>query len=136
MFTDCSVITNDIDSSRIADFHSDAAISESWVAFPTVDWVVTNPPFNAALPILKAAQAHARFGVVFLLRLSFVEPTKTREQFLANNPPQRQIILPRWSYKQNNSTDSVTTAWFVWTKTHRAIEIVPLLEKKTLIYMP
>ena len=131
MLPDCSVITNDIDEVRSADFHLDAANPESWSAFPQVDWVVTNPPFNAAMPILKAAHAHAKFGVIFLLRLSFMEPTKEREQFLSETPPNRQIILPRWSYKQNGSTDCVTTAWFVWTKIHRAIEIVPTHEKST-----
>lgn len=129
MLLGCSVTTNDIDGSREADFHLDASIPESWGAFPQADWVVTNPPFNAAMPILKAAHTHAKFGVVFLLRLSFMEPTKEREGFLFDTPPQRQIILPRWSYKQNGSTDSVTTAWFVWAKTHRPIEIVPQSEK-------
>lgn len=129
MFPDCSVSTNDIDPDRIADFHLDAAAVDSWQQFPKVDWVVTNPPFNAAMPILRMAHAHARFGVVMLLRLSFMEPTKEREGFLSTAPPQRQIILPRWSYKQNGSTDSVTTAWFVWQKSQLPIEIVPTSEK-------
>lgn len=87
MLSDCEVATNDIDPQRAADFHLDAAKTDSWKEFPEVDWVVTNPPFNLAMPILKAAHAHAKFGVVFLLRLSFMEPTKEREQFLSETPP-------------------------------------------------
>ncbi len=125
----CTVLTNDIDPSRTADFHSDATLAESWLKFPKVDWVVTNPPFNCAMPILKLAHQHARYGVIMLLRLSFMEPTKARGPWLTVTPPQRQIILPRWSYKQNGSTDSVTTAWFIWNKQQPAIEIVSLEEK-------
>lgn len=128
--TGCDMVSNDIDPNRLADFHLDATISESWGRFPAVDWVVTNPPFNCAMPILRLAHQHARFGVVFLLRLSFMEPTKERGPWLASNPPNRQIILPRWSYKQNGATDSVTTAWFVWHRNNRAIEVVGLDEKE------
>jgi hypothetical protein len=97
-----------------------------------VDWVVTNPPFNAAMAILRLAFHHATCGVVMLLRLSFMEPTKERGEWLSQHPPTRQIILPRWSYKQNRSTDSVTTAWFGWIKPAHPIEIVPLIEKENI----
>jgi len=130
MLVDCKVVSNDIDPDRQADFHLDATRTEAWERFPKVDWVITNPPFNSAMTILKLAHRHARFGVIFLLRLSFMEPTKERESWLSQNPPARQIILPRWSYKQNGSTDSVTTAWFVWNKNHQPIEIVSLAEKE------
>ena len=129
MLPDLDVTTNDIDQNREADFHLDATLADSWKSFPRVDWVVTNPPFNAAMPMLRLAFNHAAFGVVFLLRLSFMEPTREREAWLYEHPPNRQIILPRWSYKQNGSTDSVTTAWFAWVKAANPIEIVPLNEK-------
>lgn len=130
-----NIFTNDIDPERSADFHLDAALAESWSSFPTVDWVITNPPFNQAYEILCQAHEHARCGVVLLLRLSFLEPTRERSAWLAATPPGRQIILPRWSYKQNGSSDSVTTAWMVWGKGQAGctvplpIEIVPWEEK-------
>ena len=130
MFPDCKLVTNDIDPERAADFHHDAGGEALWNEAPKTDWVVTNPPFNAAMPILRRAIDHARVGVVFLLRLSFMEPTRERGPFLSATPPHRQIILPRWSYKQNGQTDCVTTAWFVWMKSPAPIEIVPLEEKE------
>lgn len=129
----CDVYTNDVDPMRAADFHMDASQAPNWQNFPVVDWVVTNPPFNKAFPILKNALKHARFGVVMLLRISFLEPTEERTEFLSDAPPQQQIVLPRWSYKQNGATDSVTTAWYVWRKAHRAVEIVGRAEKEELL---
>ena len=134
VFSDCHVFTNDIDTQRIADCYQDATKAEAWRHFPTADWAVTNPPFNSALPILQHAREHALIGVVMLLRLSFLEPTELRSTWLATNPPDKQIVLPRWSYKQNGSTDSVTTGWYVWLRNNAVrfelpIEIVPLEEK-------
>lgn len=86
-----TVITNDVNPERVADFHLDATQAESWAQFPEVDWVVTNPPFNGAMQILKHAHAKARFGVVMLLRISFLEPTKERGPWLVNAPPQSTI---------------------------------------------
>lgn len=129
-FSDCRVLTNDIDSNRPADFHLDAADPKSWKTFGQVDWVVTNPPFNRAIEILELAHIAARRGVVMLLRLSFLEPTMRREIFLSQTSPDMEFILPRWSYKQNGKTDSVTTASFVWNKNdvHPKIQIVPRIE--------
>lgn len=93
MLPDCSVVTNDIDPNRSADFHLDAAKPESWSQFPAVDWVVTNPTFNAALPILRSAVLHAKFGVIFLLRISFMEPTLERQDFLRITPPRKANCL-------------------------------------------
>lgn len=134
-FKDCILATNDVDHNRQADFHLDARLAASWSQFLPADWVVTNPPFNAALEILKHAEHHAAVGVVMLLRLSFLEPTEARTEWLSNHPPLQQMVLPRWSYKGNGSTDSVTTAWFVWVRDRarlidaRPIIIVPLKEK-------
>ncbi len=90
----CQVITNDIDTNRLADFHLDATAADSWQKFPACDWVVTNPPFNCAMPILKLAHEHARFGVVMLLRLSFLEPTILRGPWLASTPPIGKSCFP------------------------------------------
>lgn len=111
---DCQTSSNDINRERTANFHRDASLIQSWVNWPIhFDWVVTNPPFNRATEILECALPHARCGVIFLLRLSFLEPTERRQHI---QPPSGLIVLPRWSYKQNGKTDSVTTAWMIWFK--------------------
>ena len=127
-----TVNTNDIDPVRNAQYHLDAICPESWRQFQSrgaIDWVVTNPPFNSAMPILINAHRCARVGVAMLLRISFMEPTGDRSDWLAVNPPTRQFIMPRWSYKCNGKSDSVTTAWFIWLKNWTHIEIVPKSEK-------
>ena len=53
--------------------------------------------------------------MAFLLRLSFLEPTLTRREFLRANPPKRVIVLPRISFTGDGRTDSVTCAWLIWT---------------------
>lgn len=136
-------ITNDIDEKYPAGSHLDATLKGSWDCEDRPDWVVTNPPFNVAIEILKHAYEHAKFGVAFLLRLSFLEPTSlvtvrkgqvtyAREAWLVAHPPSKIIVLPRWRYK-GNGTDSVTTAWMVWRTGEvkgmaDPIEIVPKSE--------
>ena len=80
----------------------------------TPDWVITNPPFNGAFDILKHAMEYSENGVALLLRLSFLEPTYERGEWLAQHPPNRLIVLPRISFTGDGKTDSVTCAWMVW----------------------
>lgn len=113
--------TNDIDPQFNTTWHSDARCRESavWQAGQP-DWVVTNPPFSAAFPILQIAMEQARVGVAFLLRLSFLEPTQERGAWLADHADilKHIIILgqPRPSFTPDGKTDSVTAAWLVWDK--------------------
>jgi hypothetical protein len=51
-----------------------------------------------------------------LLRLSFLEPTRERGPWLAANPPDLVIVLPRISFTGDGKTDSVTCAWMIWDK--------------------
>jgi hypothetical protein len=107
-------ITNDIDTRWRADSHHDAREEAAWHA-ASPDWVVSNFPFNVATDIVKRAHAAAHVGVAVLLRLSWLEPTADRRDFLAEFPPDLLIVLPRTRYNPNSkSVDSVTTAWMVW----------------------
>jgi len=110
------ITTNDIDLSVAADMHMDAQLC----GFQTgIDWVVTNPPFSKAFPILKQMLPLAQEGVALLLRLSFLEPTYERGAWLAAHPPDLLIVLPRMSFTGDGKTDSVTCAWMVWySKAH------------------
>lgn len=136
------VWSNDIDEKYEGlDYHKDASLPFLWSATPPMCWSVTNPPFNLALPILQQALKASEIGVAFLLRLSFLEPTKDsyrkqkkifgRQAFLVANPPSKLIVLPRCKYEAGSAgTDSVTTAWMVWMKNRERrfelpIEVVP-----------
>lgn len=76
------------------------------------EWVVTSPPYKHAFAILKRALKIGRVGVAFKLRLTFIEPTKTRGQWLKDNPPHGVVVLPRALYRGRKC--SSTEAWFIW----------------------
>lgn len=78
------------------------------------EWIVTNPPFNEAnrlVPFFVASAPH----VAVLLRLSWLEPTQDRGDWLHAHPPDGLIVLPRHSFTGNGKVDSVTTAWMIWS---------------------
>lgn len=116
--------TNDINPDCAANFCFDAA--KSWSSCGGGwDWVVTNPPFRFAYEILQQCLEKAQHAAV-LLRISFFEPTKQREQFLIANPPSGLIYLPRYSFTANGKSDMATVCWAVWGyPMNPAIQIAP-----------
>jgi len=126
----CDVLTNDIDSRHRPALNYDATQGELWSDPFTrgVDWVITNPPFNIAFPILEQAWLLARVGVAFLLRKTFLEPTDTykrrgvvvpgRGGWLSVHPPTRIIGLPRHRFR-GKGNDSVSCDWMIWEKQPR-----------------
>jgi hypothetical protein len=132
---DAIVITNDIDQSRQADFHLDATADDLWLS-QSIRWIVSNPPFTLADAIVPRAWASTRFGgVAMLLRITWLEPTDGRQRFLAEHPPRRVIVLPRWSFRRTGKTDSVTCGWFIWDRNQvspQGIEIVTKDEMREL----
>ena len=84
-----------------------------------IDWVITNPPFKHAFEILALAHQFARCGVALILRSTFCEPTRAREDWLNRYPPDLRVVMPRWQYKPP-SKDFTTTEWFVWHKVNKA----------------
>lgn len=141
--TNCPIIASDIQlsaemselcrscSNRVDYWLSDVSIPSSWACrFGFVgessngfnsrpQWVITNPPFNQAEAIVPLAFDYATEGVAMLLRLSYLEPTKGRGEWLAEHQSQLSnlIILgsPRPSFT-GKGTDTCTTAWMVWRK--------------------
>lgn len=135
------VATNDFDPSRPAQTHLDARLNATWERFlapatgGTPFWCVTNPPFNLADLIVPLAVRHLP-AVAMLLRLSWLEPTEARAAFLAAHPPLRLIVLPRHDFKGRGSTDSVTSAWFIWARDlpiGGGIDVVTKQERDDLI---
>ena len=115
-----AVVTNDLDATKPASYHLDATRAETWATLmfdhDRPDWIITNPPFSAAFPILQHAVAIARQGVVIMARLSFMEPTQSRGPWLAAHPCDKRITLERYSFTENGKSDNVTTEWLVWAR--------------------
>lgn len=112
----CTVTTNDIDAQHPAQTHHDATDPAYWARLGRHAWVITNPPFAVAFPILVQAYEHARMGVAFLLRKTFLEPTEERGPWLALHPPSRLIGQPRHAFRPGWEQDSVACDWYVWRK--------------------
>jgi hypothetical protein len=120
------VWTNDFYYGVNCDFDRDAALVHSWeYSFPRdIDWVITNPPFNNYLPILKNAMAYAKIGVAMLLRVTadeMVMSDRDRYNWWAENPESLVIKMPRYCFAKSSkhdkfSTDSAYCQWFVWRK--------------------
>lgn len=107
--------TNDLDPRHPADFHADATGPDLW-AFSEegFDWVITNPPFSDAFPIIRQAVETAHVGVAALLRVTWLEPTEARGLWLQEHPPTQELIMERYSFDGSGKGDSATSAWFIW----------------------
>ena len=112
----------------------DTAKEETWKElFPEprfqLDYVISNPPYSTSedcFKIITHARRYARFGMAMLLRISWLEPTMLRSDWLVANPPDTVLVLPRWSFKQNGATDSVTCAWMIWDSLfRRGVKVAP-----------
>jgi hypothetical protein len=117
--------TNDIDTAKPADYHSDATLPENWEQFPPAHWVVTNPPYaEMSAPIVKNAYAHAAKGIVMILRQNWIEGCDDRRDFLKAHPPTLAISVPRYCYRRgkngNWATDQCPTWVYVWEKSNKS----------------
>jgi len=115
----CQVVTNDIVHSRKSDHHIDATSSAFLDVFSgtnAVDWVISSPPYDtdSAVSIIKNAIAVAKHGVCMKVRLSFLEPCKSRLKFHVENPVSLCVVLPRLTYGSRRSRSS--ECWLVWQK--------------------
>lgn len=113
----CQVLTNDVDPRHPAMTLCDATEASYWRdhAPRSIEWVVTNPPFNVAQQILEHAIQHAEVGVAFLLRKTFLEPTEDRGPWLQEHPPTMIIGQPRYSFR-GKGNDSVSCDWMIWQR--------------------
>ena len=102
------------------DWQLDASNPQSWLEFGAVDWVITNPPFSLATPIIALALQHARVGVVMLLRITWLEPCRDRAALLIKYADCMTDLIPvnpRPPFRSDTKgTDMATVAWFVWRK--------------------
>jgi hypothetical protein len=106
----------------------DDALSPSCV-WPSCDAIVTNPPYNLALPFIeKAIRSHVAkpneqsidvpydsepsIDLAFLLRLNFLGSQKRADFHRAH--PCDVFVLPRRPSFTGGGTDATEYAWFVW----------------------
>jgi len=120
------VVTNDLNPECQTDYHEDATGRHAWEHMreaqgQSPDWVVTNPPFKQALPILKLALEFAQVGVALLSRISFVEPTRVRGPWFIDHPHDQRIVLERWSYTGDGRSDAATTEWLIYARDWRVL---------------
>ena len=109
-----SIVTRDLVPGPHVQVARNMTDPAAWAEIGPVEWVVMNPPFYAAESFVEQALGIARQGVIWLARLSYVEPTVERAPHLLRTPPERILVLPRHKFRTDRkSTDSVTCAWFM-----------------------
>ena len=95
------------------------------VDFPTVSYVVTNPPFKLAQPFAERALEVATNKVAFLCRTLWVEGMKRQAFFIANRPARIWVFSKRVNVARagdarwrDGEGGMVSFSWFVWDKNH------------------
>lgn len=98
----------------------DLTLGSRWEPPEPVDWVITNPPFNAALDFARIALSEAREGVALLCRTSWLESGDRYPLF--RDHPCALICpfverLPMVEGRLDRSASSATAyTWFVWRR--------------------
>jgi hypothetical protein len=108
------ITTNDLDPTKVADMHQNAAWFKNW-SDTNYDWWITNPPNDDVIPIIENAWRYSKQGFAMAVRLSMLEPANNRVSLLKSLQDHitHLTILPRYSFKQNKSTDTVTYCWII-----------------------
>ena len=99
--------------------------SDFWEAHASIDWVIgiTQGLRDTTEWVTHCGMAKASKGLCILDRLTFLEPTRQRAEILNSQTLKNIVILsPRPSFSADNKRlkDSVTSAWFVFSKDHSA----------------
>lgn len=119
------ILTFDIDPAcspmALADMTDPASWDRSVKMFGQPDWVVTNPPFVSAFPILQQAVRIAKVGVAFLARVTFTEPVRARGPWFKAHPHDQRIVLERYSYTGDGRSDACSTEWLIFVKDWRIL---------------
>lgn len=108
------VYTNDINPDSPTAMNQDyLQFNERW--FNRYQTIITNPPFNIALDIIKKGLSDVVDGgeVIMLLRLNFLGSQK-RHDFWQECTPKIIYVLSKRPKFINGKSDSIEYAWFVW----------------------
>jgi hypothetical protein len=112
-FSKDEIITNELEQ--------DVTDIDWWAQYKNqVDWVIAITQGNKEYTqwVTDCGVQIARRGVCILDRLTFLEPTKTRESFLEKFALTNiKVLSPRPAFRADEikAKDSVTSAWFVFT---------------------
>jgi hypothetical protein len=85
------------------------------------DWVITNPPFNAAAEFIHRALTIARVGVAMLVRTQFQEGQERYRAIFARRPPvviaqyAERVPMHRGRWVVNGKT-ATAYQWMVWLR--------------------
>lgn len=90
------------------------------VSIGPVDWIVTNPPFKAAVDFALLGLQRARHGVALLLRTAWAEGGERHARLFGPRPPaviaqyceRVPMVQGRWDPEAASAT---SYAWFIWT---------------------
>lgn len=101
--------------------------SDFWQNHTAIDWVVgiTQGLRDKTEWITQCGMAKANKGLCILDRLTFLEPARQRTEILNSQTLSNIVILsPRPAFRADNKRlkDSVTSAWFVFSKNKSAAE--------------
>jgi|TARA_R110000787_G_scaffold22799_5_gene65907 hypothetical protein len=96
--------------------------NEWWNQLPPFDWCVAiTQGLGSTLDwVIEPGYELSKRGLIVLDRLTFLEPTRKRQDFLTSKRLTSLIVLnprPEFRADQKKSKDSVTSAWFVFDKT-------------------
>lgn len=86
---------------------------------PNPAWIITNPPFNLALPFAERALRLAEYGVAFLVRTQWLEGVKRYERLFGWRPPTTVAIFAErvpmvkdgWDPEASTAT---SYCWAIW----------------------
>jgi hypothetical protein len=86
------------------------------------DWIITNPPYNAAAEFLVRALEEAWAGVALLLRISWLEGAERYHTIFTRHPPTTVAVFAgRVSMVKGcwdpDASRPTSYAWFIWDKT-------------------
>lgn len=99
----------------------------------TINWVITNPPFNKAQQFIEKANTVARDGVAMLVRTSFLEGIMRHQTLFMKNPPDivaqfaERVPMVRGRCDPKAST-ATSYCWLVWF-----IDSLTDIEKTTVL---
>jgi hypothetical protein len=82
------------------------------------DMIITNPPFNIALDVIKKAldDVKSEGWVIMLLRLNFFEGKARKEFWESNMPIYSFVHHKRMSFTDDGKTDSIAYQHCCWKK--------------------
>lgn len=108
------LITNDIRPDSPAQYHEDFITYDIKSSF---DMIITNPPFNLALPIIEKALDILPVGgyCIMLLRLNFFG-SKARKKFFETHMPIETYVHHKRISFAKGATDSIEYMHCVWKK--------------------